>query len=95
MRGHAPLICVLTLFNSLFFGTLCIGAQIDKSELSEDVAYATWGDRGERVKVVVSSLPAQLKNSGKFTALQIAVGTATAGPELVFNHSNRARRRSE
>jgi hypothetical protein len=29
-----------------------------------------------------------LKNSEKFIGLQIAVGTATGGPELVFNYNN-------
>ena len=68
--------------------TLCVGADIDKSELSEDISYATYGDRGERVKMVVGALPAQLRNSGEFTAFQIAVGTATGGPELVFNYNH-------
>jgi hypothetical protein len=68
--------------------TLCVGADIDKSELSEDISYATYGDRGERVKMVVGALPAQLKSSDEFTSFQVAVGTATGGPELVFNYNH-------
>ena len=73
---------------TLFVATLCVGAEIDKSELSEDISYATFGDRGKRVKIVVGSLPAQLKNSDDFIAFQLAVGTATGGPELVFNYNH-------
>ena len=51
---------------TLFVVTLCVGSEIDKSELSEDISYGTFGDRGERIKMVVGAAPAQLRNSDNY-----------------------------
>ena len=60
----------------------------EDKKTSEDISYATYGESGDRVQVVVSSVAAKIEKPKEFLPLQIAIGTRGAGPEVSLNYES-------
>lgn len=68
--------------------SLVAWAEEPEKKLSEDIAYATYGESADRVKVVVSSVVAKIEKPEQYLPLQIAVGLRGAGPEISFSYQS-------
>jgi hypothetical protein len=60
----------------------------EEKKTSEDLSYATYGESGDRVKVVVSSLAAKIEKPKQYLPLQIAIGLRGDGPEISFTYQS-------
>jgi len=71
-------VCALVLL----FAPVSAEDKKDKSDTSKEVAYATYGDKAGRVRVVMSSYLMGLGPEEEFLPMQVAVGVQGKGPEL-------------
>jgi hypothetical protein len=79
---------ILSLVVSALVASVGFVAAEENKQTSEDVSYATYGESGDRVKVVVSSLAAKIEKPKEFLPLQVAIGLRGAGPEISFNYQS-------
>ena len=75
--------CVSCVIAATLLVSLGAWAEEEKT-LSEDISYATFGESSDRVKVVVSAVPAKIEEPKLFLPLEVAVGARGAGPEISF-----------
>ena len=79
---------ILCLIVSAVLISLGAWAEEPDKKLSEDLSYATYGESGGRVKVVVSSVAAKIEKPKEFLPLQIAVGVKGSGDEVAFSYES-------
>ena len=77
------ILCLIVCAVLISLGTW---AEEPDKKLSEDISYATYGESGGRVKVVVSSVVAKIEKPKHFLPLAIAVGAKGTGPEIAFSY---------